>query len=271
MATAVGDVNITPGSAVGRLGQDAAAAEAAASRDTGDKSTEKPTEKPAETTSEKPAEKPAEKPVEKPAEQTPEQKAEAIAAAEKAVTEAKTPEEKAVAEAKLAELKGEKKDEKPKGAPDKYEAFKVPEGVKINDAELAEFTPIAKDLNLTQDQAQQLIDLEVKRAAARAEGAMTQWNAHMDATLATAKADKEIGGQNWDQSLVHAKAFMTAFGTPELQAYLNTAEAGSHVEIIRAFAKAGKVVSEDGFVLGGTGATAAQKTLAQRMYPSMKN
>lgn len=255
MTTAMGDVTVQPGSAVGRLGEDAAAAEAAKAAEEAAKSAEgtaKATEEAAKASRDTSAEP------------TPEQKAEALAAAEKAVAEAKTPEEKAAAEEKLAALKGEKKDAK-QGAPEKYEDFKLPDGVKLDEAALAEALPVFKDLNLTQEQAQKLVDLQSKFVQANAEKAVENWNAHMEATLAAAKADPEIGGQNWEQSLSRAKAFIQAFGTPALQEYLNTAEAGSHVEIIRAFAKAGKAVSEDGFV-PGSAPPAHKKSAAELIY-----
>lgn len=271
MQTAMGDVNVTVGSAVGRLGEDAAAAEAAAaaaavSRDAVD---------PAKVAADKVAadaviadKAAADKVI---ADKTAADKvaADAITVAEKAVTDAKTPEEKTAAEAKLAELKGGKPAEKKTGAPEKYEAFKLPDGVKLDEAALAEAAPLFKDLDLTQEQAQKLIDFQAKNVATAAKTAVDNWNSHMDTTLAAAKADKDVGGHNWDQSIGHAAAFIKAFGTPALQAYLNTAEAGSHVEIIRAFAKAGKAVSQDGFVPGAA-SPSAPVSLADRIFPVQK-
>lgn len=231
-----GDGTTEPGSAVGRLGDAAAAAETAlaVSRD------------PAPATD--PAAAPAD-PAAAPAD----------------------PAAPAADPAKAAE--GEKKEgdgeKKPEGAPEKYEDFKLPEGVKADDAALAEVLPVFKEAGLTQAQAQKFVDFYAKQAAASATKALENWNAHLEATTAAAKADKEVGGANWDQSLGYAKAFLTAFGSPKLQEYLNTAEAGSHVEIIRAFAKAGKAISEDGFVPGQATAQ-APKSAASLLYPTMK-
>ena len=261
MTTAMGETNLTPGSAVGRLGQDAAAAEAAlaASRDTAadaGKASDKAPDNAADAAAG--GDKAPDKTGEDAA------KAEAITAAEKAVAEAKTPEEKAAAEAKLAELKGEKPAAK-SGAPEKYEEFKLPDGQKLDEAALTEALPVFKELNLSQEQAQKLVDLQAKFVQKSADAALENWNKHMETVLADAKADKEIGGQGWDQNLGLAKKAITAFGTPALQEYLNTAEAGSHKEIIRFFAKVGKAVSEDGFVPGAA-AAAKPKDAASLIY-----
>jgi hypothetical protein len=59
---------------------------------------------------------------------------------------------------------------------------------------------------------------------------------------------------------------MDAFATPELRTLLNESGLGNHPEIIRAFYRAGKAISEDGFVAGGHKAT--DKGDAKRLYPN---
>lgn len=53
---------------------------------------------------------------------------------------------------------------KAEGAPDKYETFTVPEGFQLDDARLTEATGLFKELNLTQGNAQKLIDAWCKMA-----------------------------------------------------------------------------------------------------------
>jgi len=60
---------------------------------------------------------------------------------------------------------------------------------------------------------------------------------------------------------------MDKFGTPELTKLLNASGMGNHPEIIRAFYRAGKAISEDSFV-GGSRATAPVDP-SKRMYPTM--
>ena len=72
-------------------------------------------------------------------------------------TETKTEETK-VGESK-EEKTEEKKDEKPEGAPEKYE-LAVPEGLTLNEAGLEKVSGLFKELNLTNEQAQQLVNAE---------------------------------------------------------------------------------------------------------------
>ena len=53
---------------------------------------------------------------------------------------------------------GDNKDKKPDGAPEKYE-FKPAEGQELDETALKEFEPIARELNLNQEQAQKFVDL----------------------------------------------------------------------------------------------------------------
>lgn len=156
--------------------------------------------------------------------------------------------------------------QKPQGAPDKYE-FKAPEGVKLDDAVIADFSTIAKELNLPQDAAQKVVDklapkIAERQAAAQAEAFKainTQW------TEAT-KADKELGGDKLDANLAIAKKALDAFGSPELRKLLNDTGIGNNPEVIRAFYRAGKAISEDSLVPGSTKPAAPQKDAATALY-----
>ena len=58
------------------------------------------------------------------------------------------------------------------------------------------------------------------------------------------------------------------FGTPELRDVLNMTGLGNHPEIIRAFYRAGKAISEDAFV-SGSPRRADDMDAAKRMFPTM--
>ena len=60
---------------------------------------------------------------------------------------------------------------------------------------------------------------------------------------------------------------LDAFGTPELKDVLNATGFGNHPEVIKAFYKAGKAISADGFVPGTP--KGAETDIAKRMFPSM--
>lgn len=135
---------------------------------------------------------------------------------------------------------------KVEGAPETYE-FKAPEG-QIFDAEfLKAYSETAKELNLTQENAQKLIDkvgpVMEKQQQAKIDGIRNGW-------AEASKTDKEFGGTNLEANLGIAKTALDKFGTPELKELINTSGLGNHPELIRFFYRAGKAISSDTFVGG---------------------
>ena len=189
-------------------------------------STTAPEQQPTEA---KPADAPTDKPVDKPAEGT---------------------------EAKAAE--------KPT-VPEKYE-FKAPEGSELNPVVMAKFEGVAKDLGLSQEAAQKVLDAMgpeiVSAQKAQVEAIKTQW-------AESAKTDKEFGGDKLNENLAVAKKALDAFGSPELRMLLNDTGLGNHPEIIRAFFKAGQKISSGSFIPSGGGAVSA-KDAASALYPNQK-
>lgn len=166
-----------------------------------------------------------------------------------------------------------KGDEKPKteeekGAPEQYEDFKLPETVQLDAPVMDEFKTLAKDLGLTQSAAQKLVDLQVKAQAGNAQAFTANLQAHVDRVKGewetAAKADPEIGGAEYGANVVIAKQALDSFGSPALKAFLAESRLGSHPEMIRFMVKAGKAISQDGFVSGR--ASSAERTTADVLY-----
>lgn len=168
---------------------------------------------------------------------------------------------------------GEAKDDKPTGAPDAYEAFKMAEGYEIDAELLGEITPLFKELNLPQDAAQKLIDFTpklIEKATLQATAAFLEQTGldGFEKWSADSKADKEVGGDKFDANLATAKKAIATFGTPELKTLLQKTGLGNHKEVLRAFYRAGKLISEDAFVSGN--GTVSKSSDAARMYPESK-
>lgn len=151
----------------------------------------------------------------------------------------------------------------PEGAPEKYE-FKAIEGAEVTADTLAEFSEVAKELNLSQDAAQKILDkmapAMARRQAEAIEGVKTQW-------AESARTDKEFGGDKLGENLAVAKKALDSFGSPELRTLLNESGLGNHPEVIRFMVRAGKAISEDGLVQG-TRSTAAAADPAKRLFPN---
>lgn len=156
------------------------------------------------------------------------------------------------------------KDAKEEGAPDAYE-FVPPEGREFDPDVLGVFSDTAKELNLSQEKAQKMLDrlipaLVEKQARAFVELKST-W---VDAT----KADAEVGGSNLKQSLADGKAALDEIGTPALRGLLKETGLDNHPEIIRLLVRTHKVLAEDKFIPSASAAK-PEIDFAKRLYPSM--
>lgn len=152
-------------------------------------------------------------------------------------------------------------------APVEYD-FKAPEGTTLNEEVIGEFKELAKEKNLPPEEAQKFVDLGVKaiqQAQARQAEALAQAQAKW---AEDSRADKEFGGDALEANLSVAKRALDTFGSPELKKMLTESGLGNHPEIIRAFTRVGKAISEDKLVPGST-KPAGSKTAEQLLYPSM--
>lgn len=154
-----------------------------------------------------------------------------------------------------------------KVVPEKYE-FTAPDGTELDAEALGEFEGIAKDLKLSQEEAQKVTDIGAKLAqkwetkqADMIQQAAAEW-------AASATADPEYGGDKLTESLVTAKKALDAFGTPELRSLLNDSRLGNHPEVIRFMVRAGKAISEDRMVTGGAGPASGAQSTAKSLYPN---
>lgn len=141
--------------------------------------------------------------------------------------------------------------------------FKAPEGMALDQVALGEWQTVAKEAGLTPEAAQRAVDVAVGmlQRQQEAQAAMvTTWTEQVT-------ADKEIGGDKLQENLAVARKALETFGTPELRDVLNMTGLGNHPEVIRAFYRAGKTISEDVFVPGA--ARGSEVDMAKRMFPNM--
>lgn len=155
-----------------------------------------------------------------------------------------------------------KESDKPEGAPEKYE-FQAAEGVELDTEALKEFEPVAREMNLTNEQAQKLVDVYPKILAGVQQRQVEAWQQTTEQWAADVKADKEIGGDKLPSNLSAAQRALDQFGTPELKEYLNTTGLGNHPDLVKTFVKIGKAMSEDGMVTGGND---GQRSAAEVLY-----
>jgi hypothetical protein len=187
---------------------------------------------------------------------------EAEASAKAAAEAGETPEAKAEREAAEA---------KAKLVPETYEAFKLPEGVEADEAMLGEFSTVAKELNLTQDQAQKLVDLQAKSALAETTARNEMLTKALDAQKTRwaeeIKNDPELGGSKFDATVTTAVKAVSAFFGDDVRQLLNDSGIGNHPGLIRGLHKIGLAITEDRIVIPGSDASATdEKSAAEVMF-----
>lgn len=156
------------------------------------------------------------------------------------------------------------------GAPETYEDFTMPEGIEIDKEMLDGFTPIAKELGLSQQNAQKLVSLYGDRIAAIAQRAQTEQAEAMAAERAAwveqLKADPDIGGAKFNQSVGLAIKALDRFAGNEFRQLLDETGLSSHPAMVRAFYKIGKAMAEDE-IQSGQGKAPVPQSAAHLIYP----
>ena len=167
--------------------------------------------------------------------------------------------------------------EAPEGAPENYEFnAKVADAPQELDPEvLTAFGDVAKELNLSQEAAQKVLDkvapvVQAKQAKAL-EDAKAGW-------VNDSQSDEEFGGENFDANLKTAKSALDAFGNQALKSLLVETGFGNHPEIIRFMYRAGKAISEDSYIGNSEGADSLRTSgpkdfnaIANSLYSNQQN
>lgn len=153
------------------------------------------------------------------------------------------------------------KEEKPEGAPEKYDAFTVPEGYKLDETAVTEFGALAKELNLTQENAQKLVDYQVKFQQAQ--------NARLDAVAKKQSDDwaaETLKSYKKEELADARRGFKSA--PKEVQTMLAACGFDNHKSFVEFFAKVGKSLKEDKFETG-KGKGGSGKSTANVIYPEL--
>ena len=161
-------------------------------------------------------------------------------------------------------VEASKEQEEPKdkvNAPDKYEDFKVPEGVTFNAEALGEYKDLAKELDLSQEKAQKLVDYQVKL--------MQQQRANLDeyarkeAETWRAETKKAFSEEEIADAV---RGFKSA--PQEVQNMLAACGFDNHKSFVEFFMHVGKSIKEDKFETGKP-SSGKEKSAANVIYPEL--
>lgn len=184
--------------------------------------------------------------------------------------ESKSAEDKA-AETSAAKA-GEKKKEEPedpfkdfRGPPEsgEYEDYILPDGATADPELKAEFDPLVRELGLSQKGAQRLVEFKSKLDQAQ----LKLWNDHLNELSKKAKADPEIGGIRYNESMNAARRVVGQFGNENFRKMLRETGVARHPEMIRFLANIAKRTGETP-ALGEGGGAVTEKPLHELLYGS---
>ncbi len=143
-------------------------------------------------------------------------------------------------------------------------SLNLPKDIPADPAVVAEFTRMAGEMGLNNEQAQSLVDFQT-RLAGKVSDHFAREKAQTVAGWENGlRADPDFGAQ-WDRNVGYAKRALAAFGSPGLKACLSETSLGSHPELVKAFARIGRALAEDGWTPAG--APARKASAAEVLYP----
>lgn len=165
----------------------------------------------------------------------------------------------------------------PPVVPEAY-TFEPMEGFELDQEVLGEFTGIAKELGMSQENASKLIGLQAKLMekieAQRTESINEALEWQRNEWAAQVKNDPEIGGDKFDATRAVAAKAVQAFGSDQLRALLNESGLGNHPEMVKLFHRIGTSLTEDKLVMPGTQSgmsSGGNESIVSAFYPQKAN
>jgi hypothetical protein len=148
-----------------------------------------------------------------------------------------------------------------------YADFTLPEGIEIDPQAMTEAKQLFAVDGLSQERAQNYLDLYTNKLKEAAEAPYQLWAETQRDWQQQIKTDREIGGAKLAGNLAVAAKAVDRFGGDSLRQALNVSGAGNHPDVVRAFVRIGKAISEDALVLG-RGVAQENRSRADRLYPN---
>lgn len=163
------------------------------------------------------------------------------------------------------ETKEEVKEEVKDVAPEKYEDFKFPEGITFDEGIFSKFTDLAKGLNLSQDNAQKVMDLAIENMNHVQKVQEDAWKKTRENWVKEIKTDKEFGGEKFNETLERSKRVMNKYFDKDVLTFLDNTGFGDNPALIKGLAKIDKAFSED-ISVNGEPNSVVVKSHAERIY-----
>lgn len=144
--------------------------------------------------------------------------------------------------------------------PEAYD-IKAVDGYEVTPELMDSLSPLLKELKIPQAGAQKLADLHMSVMQQQASEASAARKQVISGWTESIKKDPEFGGARFNENMGLARRGLQAVmpkdagAAKELTELLNGSGMGNHPEIIKAFARVGKMVKEDSALSGTAGGT----------------
>lgn len=180
--------------------------------------------------------------------------------------------------------KGDEAKDKAEGkAPEKYESFKVPEGYEIPEKVMTEVSALFKEMGLSQDQAQKLIDFQTKMETEAGDAPYKAWDEMKSGWRRDAENHPDLKGKLAADGEVTVRIgkFLNQLDPKLANDFRDLMEltgAGDHPAFIRVIDYAAKKLTESGSHVAGNGPAAPgqsrdgqtrQPSAAEAMWPNL--
>lgn len=173
------------------------------------------------------------------------------------------------------------KDPKAQTAPEKYEGFKVPEGQKFEGEQLESASKLFKELGLSQENAQKLVDFHFGQLKAISDGIEASMNETHNAWKTELEADADIAKIGGDKIRENLGRALDLLGNKELannfKQLMNLTGVGDNLAFVKVINQFAERLIEPRHVQGDAPAkpgqtpsgAASRPSAAKAMYPNL--
>ncbi len=130
----------------------------------------------------------------------------------------------------------------------KVDDLKIPEGLQLPKDSVEKIASYAREQGFSKDKAQELLNLEADMVKEMIAAQQESYSKTREEWVNQVKNDQEIGGNNFKQSIDHAQRALKQFASDEFIKTLNETGYGDHPEVVRVFARIGKMIGNDTIV-----------------------
>lgn len=148
---------------------------------------------------------------------------------------------------------------------------KLPEGFTLSEADMKTFSEFASANKLSHENGEKLLAMHAGVVRATNEAAANHYRSTREGWVKEVKADKEIGGSQFENVRSTISKALDQYGDPGLRAMLDMTGAGDHPALIRTMYRMAKALTENTKTPpAGVPASGQKKSGAQIMYPNME-